>query len=190
MPNSRNPPRSTFWTLQLYPDCPEHEKIVELLKSHYQSDFVGILHDKDVANEGYIAEHPETKYGLGELIKPHWHILFRTNSRCGVDKVSAIFGVPTHMIEPVRSAGTYAQYLLHRDFGTMLKGYKHVYDSSELFGRLSCVANQFDNEEIWEQVMELVNAGQTPKSIFTALVTNGWYDFARKNLWLIKELTK
>ncbi len=189
MPTTRNPPRSTFWTLQLYPDCQEHADIVELLKREFSNDFIGILHDKDVCNDGYKQEHPDTKYEYGELIKPHWHILYRTNSRCGVDKVSALFGVPTHMIEPVHSVATYAQYLLHKDFATRLKGYKHEYSPSELFGNLDTTANKYDNQEIWNEVFRMIEAKIPRKYIVASLIQRGWTDFARKNLMLIKELT-
>lgn len=173
----RFPPRSTFWSLNLYPDCEEHAKLVELLKSEFINDFLGILHDRDVTEEG-------------ELKKAHWHILFRTDSRCGVDKVSAITGVATHLIEPVHSVGTYKDYMLHRDIRSRLEGKKYVYDSIDFFGNLDYSSNKFDEAPLWESVNFMSSHGMSTKEIFKDLVSNGHYDFARKNLWLIKEITK
>lgn len=109
--------KSRVWLLHLYPDNPIHAGILTSLNRGYS--FVGILHDKDVKEDG-------------EPAKPHVHAIVRFGSPRWGRAVRQEMGIEENFIERVRDFNSAALYLTHEGCED-----KHHYDTDELFGPLT-----------------------------------------------------
>ena len=113
--------RSKAWILNLYPDNDNHINILAELNRGYS--YVGILHDKDVYEDG------EKK---GEVKKSHWHIIVRFPSQRWGRAVAAELGIEGNLIERCRDFNSAALYLTHTGYPE-----KYQYDTDDLFGPLT-----------------------------------------------------
>ena len=82
----------------------------------------------------------------GELKKSHVHMLWKSESRISIDKVSSISRVPTHLITKVNSVAVKAQYLLHKDANSLFDDYRYKYPDFELYGGLPLIPNKCDED--------------------------------------------
>ena len=106
--------RSKKHLLLLYPDCAEHVVAFEKLKATY--DHIGVLHDKDTDDSGF-------------LKKAHLHIIIVTKNATWNTALAKDLGITVNYIERVRSEEAACQYLIHNNEET-----KYHYDKNELFG--------------------------------------------------------
>lgn len=119
--------KSRTWLLQLYPDNEIHQQILTDLNRGYS--FVGILHDKDVKEDG-------------ESAKPHIHAIVRFGSPRWGRAVRDEFGIEENLIERVRDFNSAALYLTHEGCSD-----KAHYDTDELFGPLTPSVVQLHESE-------------------------------------------
>ena len=124
----------------LYPDNKDHMKALEIIKKTY--DFAGILHNKDVDENG-------------ELKKEHIHIVLNVgkNARWNT-AIADELGIDARFVEKCGKIDRALEYLIHyNDIG------KYQYDISEVFGnlkvRLNILINKNEKTE-GEKVIELI----------------------------------
>ena len=101
--------RSRLWCLLLYPDDDSHLNALDIIRSSYS--YVGILHDKDTWSEEDEINNAEHK--LGELKKPHYHIIIKFAQPRWNTAVSDELGIALNYFEPCRSFKNAGVYLVH-----------------------------------------------------------------------------
>lgn len=96
--------RSRTFALELYPEDYMHVDKLEYIKNYF--DYAYILHDKDKWEE----ETEEHK--LGELKKPHWHVIISFKNARSVDSIKKELE-----LSHVETCNFYAytRYLIHKD---------------------------------------------------------------------------
>lgn len=110
----------TYWfAMILYPECQEHMKILEYIKSStYKYEYGYILHDKDIDENG-------------ELKKPHIHLMYKYPKRVSAkNQYESFCGLINH-VEPIHDCVSYYDYMLHRRIEDFISE-KHLYDDSEM----------------------------------------------------------
>ena len=152
----------------LYPDSKEYD--CEILKNRLGSFWdhaVYILHDKDFYTETDVdlwkADHKsdDCPFGVGELKKPHYHVIAWKKSPlllgCAADK----FGIDSNMVQRVKSLKGAIRYLIHCD-----NPEKFQYDVSAI--------NRVDLEEkeLLKYLKIEVNALDKGKKLFEYILTH------------------
>lgn len=139
-----------FWEFQLYPlEDLEHKKIFDIFSKELEHSVRWITHDRDRWTATY-DDNGNLIHRDGELKKSHVHMLWKSESRISIDKVSAISRVPTHLITRVNSVAVKAQYLLHKDANSLFDDYRHKYNDSELYGGLPLIPNKWDEDYLFQ----------------------------------------
>lgn len=105
----------------LYPEDATHAAAIEKLKSGGYN-FAGILHDKDVYEDG---EHQ------GETKKPHWHIVLRYKNAVWNTAIAKELGIEPNYLEACGNVDAALLYLVH--FGN---DEKFQYEYEAVFGPL------------------------------------------------------
>ena len=103
--------KASKFRLMLYPEDTTHCNALEYIEKHY--DCCYILHDKDFITQSDIDKHPDKGFILGDLKKPHWHVVLRV---CGSRWVSALaseFGITSNYFMKCDSYEKALQYLTH-----------------------------------------------------------------------------
>lgn len=108
--------RSRLWGCVLYPDCAEHMQALEIIRREYT--YVGILHDKDVDDDGV-------------LKKPHYHLILKFGQARWNTALADDLNIPVNYFERIRSFDSSAKYLTHDNAPD-----KYQYDTSALEGPL------------------------------------------------------
>lgn len=109
-----------IWTVLLYPDDPSGKAAFDLIKTRYSGQYVAILHDRDVDDEG-------------KLKKPHWHIAFVFENQRYRAPLAKDLGIEERLIQPGDDA--FIDYWLHRND---LK--KFQYEETDLIGDSALVS--------------------------------------------------
>lgn len=172
--------RSKYWTLIAYQ---ESETLsFNDIKSKLIGEYIYILHDKDINND------------TGELIKPHYHIVFSFKNYKWLNSLSEELGIPSHYFQPVRNLNDILLYLLHYDYDN-----KFNYDMSECIGtphfllKLKRAVNSYGKDED-SKVSDIIDyIISHPGLSFTNLVKwvvdyGAWSDFRRASTIFIKLL--
>lgn len=112
------------WACILYEDSSDYD--VDLLLNRLPSfwrNFWYVKHDSDRYTESdfdkYVIEHdgsaPDWK--AGDLKKVHYHVYGSTGgskcSPCVLGRAAINFGVPSHMVQPIKNLNKAVQYLIH-----------------------------------------------------------------------------
>lgn len=161
---TNKPPRFYTFAMILYPDCEAHCRLIEYFPK-FPKIFkpVWILHDRDTYDdadrEEYIQENDgkEPSWSVGDLKKPHWHVMITKPEQATISAVSKFLGVKK--VEGVSSASSYLLYMLHQ---TPDSWNKHPYEVSDLVG---------DKKQI-EKVMSQ-NANFVQLGRYADLIENG-----------------
>lgn len=103
------------WALLLYPDCEEHMVALDRL-ANGDYDYIGILHDKDVEDDG-------------ALKKAHYHICLRYPNAVVKGSVARSLGIQENYLGKINNWKKATQYLIHYNDDD-----KYQYDISELIG--------------------------------------------------------
>ena len=101
---SKDIARSRVWVSVLYPENDDHMKVISLLS---QCQAVYILHDKDVYDD--VAE----EHKIGDLKKPHFHVVIRFNSQRTATAVANDFGIEPNYFRPTSNIDKALEYLIH-----------------------------------------------------------------------------
>lgn len=97
--------------IMLYPDDPSHKSAFEYITTHYHCAY--ILHDKDTITQADIDEHPDRGYVLGEIKKPHWHIVLNVSGCRYVNSLAKEFNIKPNYILRCDSYEKALAYLTH-----------------------------------------------------------------------------
>lgn len=108
--------RSRTFALELYPEDETHVDKLEYIKNFYE--YAYILHDKDVWEED-TEEHK-----IGELKKPHWHVIIRLNNPRSIESLKKEL-----QMKHIETCNFYAytRYLIHKD-----QPQKYQYNKNEI----------------------------------------------------------
>lgn len=109
--NDDNNFKASKFRLMLYPEDLTHCKALEYIEKHY--DCCYILHDKDIITQTDIDKHPDKGFILGELKKPHWHIVLRVSGSRWVSALASEFGITCNYFMKCDSYEKALQYLTH-----------------------------------------------------------------------------
>lgn len=119
--------KSRCFALELYPEDETHMNILEYIIKYFS--YVFILHDKDVFDKDVIDETTkEVLHKVGELKKPHYHVIITFNNARSLNKVLEELCC-VGRIKHIETCNFYAytRYLVHLDYPL-----KHQYDVSEI----------------------------------------------------------
>lgn len=159
--------------LLLYPEDSTHVAAMDKIKTSY--DYVAILHDKDVDEDGVIK-------------KAHWHVILRFPQAKWNTAVVKELGIEVNYTQELRNFNNAMMYLIHANDPD-----KYQYEIGEVFGtfkeRLKELLNSQDKSE-GEKVRELIefiesyypNCGRvlTVTEFAKFCATNGyWSEFRR-----------
>lgn len=172
--------RARLHQLLLYPEDNSHCQALEKIMKSY--DYAMILHDKDYYTEGD---------NVGELKKPHWHIILRFKQAVWSSAVCKELGIEQNYIEQVRKFDNALQYLIHYNDSN-----KAQYNINEVQGtlkpRLVESINKGEKSE-GEKVLELIDYIERQESKISIkqfasyCAQNGcWSEFRRSATIFIK----
>lgn len=167
----------------VYPDDETHVQAIEKLKSGGYN-FAAILHDKDVYEDG---EH------IGELKKPHWHVVIKFPNAVWQNSLAKELGISSNYLEQAKNLDNALLYLVHDGYED-----KAQYDLNEVFGplqtRLATLLRDDDEGTRALTIYQLIADSPgivTYTEIFVKACKAGLYgDFRRLGSgvgWLIKE---
>lgn len=117
----------------LYPDSETYDcnLLLARLESWWDEWFY-ILHDKDFYTEyDYdrykLEEKEEPPWVVGELKKPHYHIIGHVEGKCVLGRAAIKFGVPSNDVQKIGNYKKAIQYLIHLN-----NPEKYQYDKAEV----------------------------------------------------------
>ena len=133
--------RNRNFCVVLYQESLEHMDMLDyLLRNNYLFQIVYILHEYDLYDEEDIEKinnrKAEGKYShdipnVGDLKKPHYHVLVHCNNAKSLKSFLEYFSVWIDYAEVVNDTDSYVQYMLHN---TPKSLHKYHYDVSMLQG--------------------------------------------------------
>lgn len=129
---SGKPKRYNYFAFILYPDCPEHIKILEYVRGYLSDimDVAWILHDRDRWAEN-VSEGDQLLHKQGDLKKPHYHVVYRPNMSTVAGQIKFWGGLLNNVVGVENIQGQII-YLLHKDFPSKLNEFKAEYTPEEL----------------------------------------------------------
>lgn len=129
---SGKPKRYNYFAFILYPDCPEHVKILEYVRGYLSDimDVAYILHDRDRWSED-VTEGGQLLHKQGDLKKPHYHVVYRPNTSTVAGQIKFWGGLLNNVVGVENIQGQMI-YLLHKDFPSKLDEFKAEYSPDEL----------------------------------------------------------
>lgn len=129
---SGKPKRYNYFAFILYPDCPEHIKILEYVRGYLSDimDVAWILHDRDRCSED-VTEGGQLLHKQGDVKKPHYHVVYRPNTSTVAGQIK-FWGGLLDKIVGVENIQGQMIYLLHKDFPSKINDFKSEYSPDEL----------------------------------------------------------
>ena len=129
---SGKPKRYNYFAFILYPDCPEHVKILEYVRGYLADimDVAWILHDRDRWAED-VSEGGQILHKQGDVKKPHYHVVYRPNTSTVAGQIKFWGGLLGKVVGVENIQGQMI-YLLHKDFPSKLNEFKAEYSPDEL----------------------------------------------------------
>lgn len=129
---SGKPKRYNYFAFILYPDCPEHLKILEYVRGYLSDimDVAWILHDRDRWDED-VTEGDQLLHKKGDVKKPHYHVVYRPNTSTVAGQIK-FWGGLLQKVVGVENIQGQIIYLLHKDFPSRINEFKAEYSPDEL----------------------------------------------------------
>lgn len=129
---SGKPKRYNYFAFILYPDCPEHIKILDYVRGYLSDimDVAFILHDRDRWAED-VSEGGQLLHKQGDVKKPHYHVVYRPNTSTVAGQIK-FWGGLLDKIVGVENIQGQMIYLLHKDFPSKINEFKAEYSPDEL----------------------------------------------------------
>lgn len=149
---SGRPSRSYWFCTILYPDCPEHMLILDVMKENpalYQH-LMFILHDRDLYSED------TEDHKVGEVKKAHYHCLWRHPRPTTENAVIKEFGGYLNKVIGVSSPEATLLYFLHRNFLSRMQ-HKVEYSVEEIQGDLPEVTKLVGHNDNFVQLGDLTS---------------------------------
>lgn len=129
---SGKPKRYNYFAFILYPDCPEHVKILEYVRGYLSDimDVAYILHDRDRWAED-VLDDCQLLHKQGDVKKAHYHVIYRPNTSTVAGQIKFWGGVLEKIVGVENIQGQMI-YLLHKDFLSKINEFKAEYSLDEL----------------------------------------------------------
>lgn len=129
---SGKPKRYNYFAFILYPDCPEHIKILEYVCGYLSDimDVAWILHDRDRWDVD-VYEGRQLLHKQGDVKKPHYHVVYHPNTSTVAGQIKFWGGLLGKVVGVENIQGQMI-YLLHKDFPSKLNEFKAEYSPDEL----------------------------------------------------------
>lgn len=109
----------------LYPDSIEHSAILlNLMKPDFKYDYVGVLHDSDILEDGSPA-------------KPHYHFVFYLKDGKSKNAFSTLTGIPDRWLDPKDDRDDAIRYIFHFGYPD-----KYQYSTDDGIGVLQPLAEK------------------------------------------------
>ena len=148
----------------IYPDSEsyDYQLILNRLESFWDKWYY-IYHDKDFYTEldkdRYETRNKEkAPFEVGEIKKPHYHIIGSLNSSRTLANASTKFGIPSNMVERVGNFKKSVQYLIHAN-----NPEKYQYDKKEII----------TNDDELEKVLKMKSSDtEKAKTLLEFIETN------------------
>lgn len=115
----REQKQSRVFTCEIYPDSESYDCNMLLRRlSSYWDKFYYILHDKDIYTEEdwdkyYQNNKKEPAWQIGDLKKPHYHVIAVNSSPCMLGRAAKKFDLPSNQVQTVQKFKNAVQYLIH-----------------------------------------------------------------------------
>lgn len=107
------------WIAEYYPDGEGFQPdVLERLSVHWERWYY-VLHDKDCFSESdydkYLLAHNglNPDWSIGDLKKPHYHLIGYSSSPCVLGRAAERFGCPSYLVQKVKRQKESIQYLIH-----------------------------------------------------------------------------
>lgn len=141
----------------LYQDSESYDCKLLLARLEYFWDkFYYILHDKDVYTEydydKYLMDYQDLPiWKVGELKKPHYHVVCHNESNMTLGRASTKYGIPSNMVERCKSLKSSVQYLIHLNNKD-----KFQYHTEEIITNDMDIGNLLNNNSANEKARSLI----------------------------------
>lgn len=131
--------RSSWFGCILYPDEDRRHSVfmdyLQKAQAQYPK-YVYIKHTRDIYTKSDIEElasKGDTSHSIGELKKPHIHLIFNRSRACPASTIKNYFGCWVDYFEPISDCYAYITYMLHTNPQSLEEG-KPLYSPDELIG--------------------------------------------------------
>lgn len=147
MPTKQNNLRKRTFQLILYPDNELHKELLDrIINNEYAFDYAGILHNKDINNDG-------------EYKKAHYHVVLHLKEACTRTALAKNLGIEERFVEIVKNYTASLQYLIHYKqlnkaqysvenvFGTLADKVKELTSKMSETEQVNIIINTLNNIE-------------------------------------------
>lgn len=197
--SEREQQQGRAFTCIVYPDSNDYDcEIVLNRVQFYWSKAYYILHDCDTYSENDIDEWQSKNpaevcpFAVGEVKKPHYHIIGCSDAPCTLGRAATKFGIPSNYVQRVKSLKGSVRYLIHKDNS---EKYQYERDNIQLINVDQKELNKFMRMEIdtMEKAQKLFNFIQCSERVSLTQVTkfsleNDCYDELRRGQHLYTSL--
>lgn len=187
--------KSRLMRCMLYPDNPDHLLALEAIRAEIQ--YVAILHDKDVRLSSDVPDpddledqcDSEFSVSVGELKKPHFHLIFKFPSARYRSAVASSLGIEQRFIRKCSNFEGAARYLVHDNAPD-----KYQYDLDCLEGPLApavakILAQNDENVRVLELLGYIDSMGFiTYSSLISLACEKGLYSDLRRMGYLVSRV--
>ena len=167
--------KSRCWVMLLYPDCLEHQAVLDVVFEKFNC--IGVLHDRDVLE-------------TGELKKAHYHILFYFPSAVYSSHIlSDLPQLEDRFLQPKSDIRIQTRYLLHLDSPS-----KYLYSKSDLLGHVDKFQKYLDKEQDEnEKVLRILDVientyATTLTGLLKDICSNNLYSVYRRNSYTFNKI--
>ena len=156
----------------IYPDSTTYNfsDVIREGKNYFQ-EFIYILHDKDLDENG------NTK-------KAHLHWLGRRKNAVHIPTVAKVMGLQTNEIEMIRNWSGSVRYLTHVDYPE-----KYQYEMNDIQGNIRDLFSYFEIISEGDAVIRILKQrddGKSYREIMFDSVDRGYYSHFRRNLGIVQ----
>lgn len=164
----------------MYPDCEEHVKALEVIKTLYSS-YAYILHDKDIYEDS------------DEVKKNHWHVVVQFSNKRFRSTVAKEIGIEINYLVGC-SLDASLVYLIHFD-----NPEKYQYSPSEVYGTLLNRFNKLINSRGKDENDRVIDLIEYITTSTTAISTTefatycakyGYWDVYRRSAVIFNNMLK
>lgn len=162
--------KSRIWVMLLYPDNDEHAKILDTVFDDFVC--IGCLHDED-------------KNSQGEVVKPHYHLVFYFPSAVYASHILDVYrSLEPRFLYARKDIKVQVRYLLHLDSPS-----KFQYPKTKLEGHIERFSKYIDSEQLeTEQVIKIIELIENIKpsnisDLLRLICDNGLYATYRRNAY-------
>lgn len=164
--------RARVWAFVCWDESTDYDLLCRTISDLHTPAVISPLHDMDAYTESDVdawkVRHEGMDWsvldvpGVGELKKPHWHVLISwAGSKSYLQMLEAFDQVGVRYFQKVESKGGYIRYMVHMDDPDKAQ---YSMDNLQAFGGidLSCLVtiSQLDKQMMMKQIMDHIYANR------------------------------